>query len=544
MNRLFWIAGIILVGLIGAAVGYFANGGFNRIDVADGRTVDVNTSSQSAAQPEFDPANPDASTVEILPADALVGNLSAAGNIALQKTEQVVLQSEGAVSHVAVKAGDVVQAGDLLLSLATTNLQRVVDKTEIDFENARLELEKLGKNGNTDDIAMAQAELLKAQENLVKVQAGPSEEELAAARSNVNSGWAKYSELLAQPTDSAISQALATLKKAEVDLREAQHAYDEISWLPESAASSQAQDLQRATIDYEAAKAAFDEANQPASQSDLQSAISTARQAEDELRKLREQPTLGEVAEAEAQVVEAGAKLTELQSGSYEIDLRTAELNVKKAMIDLVEAQTKLAAAQIYSSMDGTVLEVKIQEGARGATGDIAVTMADVHALELTINVAEVDIPHIRLEQEASVEIDALRGQIFSGVVTQISPTSQEGEGVVNYPVTIRLNDEGLDGVRPGMTAVATLAKDEIAPNSWLVPTNGLVEQNGRTMVQVVSGRDDEDGAKLVALPVTVGEAQGEWTVVESDELKAGDRILGSVASYIDEDIAREFTED
>ena len=74
------------------------------------------------------------------------------------------------------------------------------------------------------------------------------------------------------------------------------------------------------------------------------------------------------------------------------------------------------------------------------------------------------------------------------------------------------------------------------------MPTNSLTEGNGQATVQVVRGRaEDDEGPQLVALRVMVGERQGEWTLVESNELAAGDRVLGSVASYIDEDIAREF---
>lgn len=548
MKRMIWIIAIVVVGLACAAGGYFASGGFGCADQITSGRFGGSASGQAVEQPEFDLENPEASTVEILPADALVGNLSAAGNIALQETKQVVLQSSGEVIEVAIQPGDLVQAGDQLLSLATNQLQRSVDKAKIDFENARLELEKLGKQSNVDDIAMAQAQLLKAQENLIKVQAGPSQEELAAARSSVTSAWAKYNELLEQPTGAAINQALANFKKAEVDLQEAQREYDAIAWQPQRAASGPAQNLQRATLDYEAGKAAFEEANQPASKSDLQSAISMAQQAQDTLRKLEEQPTPGEVAEAEAQVAEAEAKLAELQSGSLEIDLRIAELNVKKAMLDLNDARFKLAAAQVRSPINGTVLEVKVKEGELTAEGNVVATMADVRALELTINVAEVDIPNIRLGQAASIEIDALRRETFNGIVKQISPISQEGKGVVNYPVTIQLTDEeneNLDSVRPGMTAVATLAKEEVAANSWLVPTNGLVNENGVTTVQVLrnSVQEDED-ATLVTMRVTVGEQQGEWTLVESDELETGDRILGNVASYIDEDIEREFQDD
>ena len=34
---------------------------------------------------------------------------------------------------------------------------------------------------------------------------------------------------------------------------------------------------------------------------------------------------------------------------------------------------------------------------------------------------------------------------------------------------------------------------------------------------------------------VVAGEAQGEWTLVQSPDLHAGDMVQGSVASYVDQ---------
>jgi multidrug efflux pump subunit AcrA (membrane-fusion protein) len=62
---------------------------------------------------------------------------------------------------------------------------------------------------------------------------------------------------------------------------------------------------------------------------------------------------------------------------------------------------------------------------------------------------------------------------------------------------------------------------------SWLVPTNAIRTQGGAAVVRVM-----RDGG---AIPVTVtaGAVQGEWTVVQSPDLQAGDQVVGSVTSYV-----------
>ena len=91
---------------------------------------------------------------------------------------------------------------------------------------------------------------------------------------------------------------------------------------------------------------------------------------------------------------------------------------------------------------------------------------------------------------------------LFTGVVNRIAPASESEGGVVNYPVTIRLDDSNLTGVRPGMTAVATTTDDETAAG-WLVPSNAVVEFEGETSVLVARNR------RQVRVEVTPGRSQG-----------------------------------
>jgi multidrug efflux pump subunit AcrA (membrane-fusion protein) len=156
--------------------------------------------------------------------------------------------------------------------------------------------------------------------------------------------------------------------------------------------------------------------------------------------------------------------------------------------------------------------------------------MADLTALELTVNVAEVDISKLREGQPASVTIDAVPDQVFTGEVVWIAPSSESDSGVVNYPVTVRLNDVDLAaGSRPGMTAVATIA-DERMEAGWLVPSSSLVEFEGETSISVIRN------GQRVRVTVTPAQTQGEWTVVQSSDLQAGDKVVGEVASFLDEE--------
>jgi multidrug efflux pump subunit AcrA (membrane-fusion protein) len=135
------------------------------------------------------------------------------------------------------------------------------------------------------------------------------------------------------------------------------------------------------------------------------------------------------------------------------------------------------------------------------------------------VNAAQVDISKIKPGQTAQIAIDALPGRVFTGTISEITPAITSTSGVVNYPVTIKLDPTNLADVRAGMTAVATL-EGESARNEWLVPTNSLTRSQGKTTVTVVQGNQQTQ------VEVTPGPAQGEWTVVQADGLKAGDQVV------------------
>lgn len=522
-NKKLWIFILILI-LIVSGAGYIFQD--NLVQLIGGQQLVGQVSAQTARGQN----TPDL-TNRTTPIRSAAGStqVSAAGNIDVVAERPVILQVEGTIMGVAVQAGDSVAFGDLLVTLDTASLERAVTQAELNLVASQLQLEKLNEEADPAEVASAQANLASAQENLRDVQAGPREAELAAAEANLASAQQHYQELLAGPSEAELIQLKASMEKASITLQQAQGDYDKIAYSDSVGASPQAAALQQATIDYESAKAAYEVATEPAAQSDLQDALGAIQSAQDQLDTLRAQPTAAELTAAEAQVASAAAQLEALLTGPSETDLKEAQISVDQSQLALDEAKENLAQAQLLAPIDGTILTVDVTEGQKVAAGTIALTMADLTALKLTVNVAEVDISKIQYGQSVKITIDALPEQVFNGLVTQIAPASDSEQGVVNYPVTIQLTDFDLSNVRPGMTAVATLL-DEEAANGWLVPTSSVIERNGNTMVLVLRNGQPQP------VRVTKVGTQGDWTIVESPELQAGDEAVGTVSSFINQD--------
>ena len=466
-------------------------------------------------------------TMVIRPATDVL-QVNAAGNIALAEVEAATFQVEGVIAEIEVEVGDAVEAGDLLATLETVDLERAVDQAELALKVKQNALDQLLEPASPAEIEAAQINLAAAQENLAELQVGPSAAELDAANTALAAAQVAYQELLDGASESELTQLSADLHKAFITLQQAQEAYNEIAYADTVGSSQQAMNLQAATIDYDTAKAGYDIAAEPASEAEVQKALEAIKDAQVQLESL--EVTKAELVATEAQVAQAEASLVALLTGPTQAEIEEVGLAIEQAQIDLQEAETDLSYAQLRAPIDGTITAVEAGVGEK-VTTDISagIYIADLTALELTVNVSEVDIGKVYVGQPAQILLDAYPDTVFSGEVSRIAPTSVADSGVVNYEVAIRLDNLNLDGVKAGMTAVASLLGDG-SENNWLVPTTSVQEFEGESYVQVVT---DTGETRVSVTPET---SQGDWTVVQSTELQAGDRVVGQVSTSIGEE--------
>lgn len=234
------------------------------------------------------------------------------------------------------------------------------------------------------------------------------------------------------------------------------------------------------------------------------------------------------VEQARIDLAASQLRLKRLLTSADEIELELGKLNVAQAELDLQKALQDLAAAQIVAPITGSVLTLDATPGTQVSSGAVVATLADPGRLELTVHVAEVDIPRIESGRPVDIVIDAFPDETFTGEISRIAPFNKTQSGVINYPVTIRLLDNDLDSVLPGMTAVATL-RNKPVEDRWLVLSSAIQEVNGETVVTVLRGQE------RLPVAVTPEGLQGEWTIVHSVGLKNDDEVLGTTATFVGE---------
>ena len=147
-------------------------------------------------------------------------------------------------------------------------------------------------------------------------------------------------------------------------------------------------------------------------------------------------------------------------------DASLTQYDVTKAQYDqsqasLRQAEDLLAKTTITAPMGGKITELLKKEGemVTGATYNPTeiMTISDLSAFEVEVEVDETDIAETRLTQEAKIKIDAFPDTSFKGEVSEIGNTAKvTGYGtqdqVVNFIVKVLIQDE-VKGIKPGMSA-------------------------------------------------------------------------------------------
>ena len=181
--------------------------------------------------------------------------------------------------------------------------------------------------------------------------------------------------------------------------------------------------------------------------------------------------------------------------------------------------------------------------------------------------VAVVDVGQVQAGQKATFTVDAYPGRAFPAEVERVALASnstaqstqqqqqgQQGNAVVIYEA--RLTVENPDGLlRPGMTATANIATQSTG-RRLLVPNGALrfeppEEDQAGGGVQIAGGENfglereevratigrgsrqtvhvlQADGT-LEPIEVVTGQSDGRYTVVTSDKLKAGMKVVTSI---------------
>ena len=383
------------------------------------------------------------------------GELTASGSIEADIVN-VSPELAGKVLEVDVAEGDQVTMNDALLHLDPSLLtaQRAVASSQVDSANAALTSAQT-KYDQTLQAALSAQESLRAKDWRFSA---PDEfnqpawffeqaEQISAAQTEVDNAKTALDDALTNLDKVITDLNNADYVNAEKKLAESRAAFlvaDTVKVQAENA--SEGGGLQDAAYDYY--NIALDELN--AAQKDFNALTNTA--AEDDVEYAR-----GQVVVAQQRFDAAYSRLLSLQTGaqspaviSAKNALDQAQTAVKQAQANLDFIDTQIIKLDVFAIMDGVILTRNVEPGEFVQPGAIALTMADLTDLTITVYVPEDRYGLVSIGQTAEVRVDSFPDLTFTATVIHIADQAEftprnvqtvEGRSSTVYAIKLKVND-------------------------------------------------------------------------------------------------------
>jgi len=169
----------------------------------------------------------------------------------------------------------------------------------------------------------------------------------------------------------------------------------------------------------------------------------------------------GRYQSAEAAAVKAQAVLDALKAGATAEQIATAQAQVNVAQAALEAVRVQLGKATVRAPRNGVIVVRSVYTGEMAAPNMVALTLADLDSVTLTIYVPGSQLGEIGLGQTFNVRVDAFADRVFLGVVTRISDQAEftprnvrspDQRATLVYAVKLKLANPD-HALKPGMPA-------------------------------------------------------------------------------------------
>jgi HlyD family secretion protein len=404
------------------------------------------------------------------------------------------IQSNQAKITALAPEGKLVQKGDLLVL----------------FDAAPFE-EEIRRNQAL--LAQAEAELLKAREDL-KLQAIQNREERMAAElrveksdlelKDVQQGKGRVKE---EEAAQAVTIAERELQKAETALADLRPLLAE-GFITRTELERAEQQVARAREDLALARRRRDALVSFGRPLELSQARSDAQTSRETLRQL-ESASSYRVAQKQAAIASAQSRIQEA----------AARLELAKQQLARCEVRAEVPGIVVYKDVFFGSEQRKPQVGDQVWANQPLIILPDISKMVVETRVRETDVHKVERNQKVAVRVEAYPDLRLSGAVTLVGTLAQEEKerrGTKFFSVTVQIK-ESEPRLRPGMTARVEIEVEE-RKRALYVPLEAVFEKDGRSIVYLA-------GRRPVAREVVLGPSNADFVVIEKG-LARGERAL------------------
>ena len=431
---------------------------------------------------------------------SLENSVSTTGTVESANVSTVTTDLKYTVKSVNVQVGDTVQAGDVICTLDTEDLEKQIerakesltDQTEQTQEAYDKALKSYNEAKKDYDDAVTAAD--DAEDDYYD-----SWDDLNAATNQVSALQADYDSKQSQ-LSSMLTEYNGAVSTYGVDSDEAKAAKDRYEQFKEGAAKD--------------AQTALENAQMTTGYQSLVQAKDQAVAAWEQAKTAKEQ--------AEKQ----------LETASESLDTAKKKLDNSGSSDTLEDLQEQLTKCTLTAETSGTVTSLNATVGS--ICSDTVATIQDTNTLKIAVTIQEYDVPNVSIGMKARITSDATDGEI-SGTLTQISPTataatggqsSSSSSGTFSAEVSV---DGASSGLLIGMNANVEIVQST-TDNVFVVPYDAVgTEDDGTKYVMVKTGGDGAD-ATFEKVTVTTGAENDYYIEISGDALSEGMEVRSSAS--------------
>lgn len=390
----------------------------------------------------------------------LTATIGGTGSVHANQTVVLAWQTSGTVEKVNVKVGDQVIAGTELANLRRDSLPQNIIMAQADLTQAKQALDDLYTNAETQ-------------------------------KNNAMQAITKYADAVRNaqyqldnftiPTSQIGMDPIEALDKMKQKLDQARAAFEPYKYksVDDPTRKELKEALDNAQSDYDAAVRRLQYVY------NLDVTISNLNKARQDYEKWKNGPAPEDVAAAEARIAAA------------------------KATVNL---------AKLTAPFSGTVTQVEIKPGDQVTPGTVAFRIDDLSSLQVDVEISEVDINRVQIGQDAVLNFDAILGKDYHGKVKEVAPVGTINQGVVDFIVTIELNDADAQ-VKPGMTAAANIIVEQLN-DVLMIPNRAVRLVDGKRVVYILRNGVPQSE------PVTLGASSDINSQVLEGDINVGDLVV------------------
>lgn len=451
----------------------------------------------------------------------ITNSFSTVGDIEAPSTVQVSPRVTGRILDILIREGDRVTTGQILARIDPRETEANIRQREAALAAARSRLAEARVTESSQNVGVL-SEVERNQAALATAQAQNSQ-----ARSDYEASIAAAQAGVIASAE-RVAAANATIRTADADISSARASVNNLrvrserykSLLAKGFVSEQLADNARTELAVQEAELRAAQERRANAVATRDAAIATRKSAERQVTLARNKAK-ADVAVADASLAQTRATLRAArantsQTGAYRENIAALSAAVSAAQAELQATRVLLTELTLRSPLDGLVATRLLEPGAVASPTTPVVSVQSVRRLWATVAVPEEIARRLSAGQTATVTVDALPGESFTGRIAQILP----GADPQSRQFTVRVAlDNSRFRLRPGTFARVSFVTER-ARDVLTVPQEAVKEKDGEQFVMIPG--PDQTAQKRV---VTTG-LSDEKGVAVSGDVRESDRVI------------------